>query len=540
MITLAQYLDLTDWDNAGLTSAWLDIGQAVRLGFSIGLHLNSARWQLPVHDVEKRKRVFWQLFVADTWSSFYLGRPSSMRSSYIESPLPSLDSAQDGLDGSQTSTFQLWFYGYTKLLDSVMANGMTSTPPSYPDILVLDRRVREHTVPSVWKVDPNSSPVSQDIYFYRWFVLASKETTLMNLHRPYFAQALCEQLGDKSLREHRYIASIVAIYRSSWRIISTLELTWLLAPDTIRRTNLPWSQALSAMIVLTLLITRAPTSHLVAPALKVLHGLQELFLRASHTCRSAHTLLPSIQRLYNKASQSVNPPQYQPSASPSEASITQEELDRLGGKTQLITQSTPMYLPVNSNNPTRSSSSRSSRVGNAPVTHAPGIKLESLHPVLAQDLKDYGRGQQPSQSYTDGSRNTSPTPSLTTTVSSGRGSSHGSSSYPRAQPPPQRSQAMPGRQAGEGYYPSPPPHRGGYGASQSGPPPAYNQPQQQHYSGQGHYDQRPTQSQQPHSATTPYPVGKFSSLSPPYMPGVDPTIDMLDGSWQTMVEHLGY
>ncbi|KAH6896152.1 hypothetical protein BKA70DRAFT_1318523 [Coprinopsis sp. MPI-PUGE-AT-0042] len=289
MINLAQYLDLSDCDSAGSTSAWLDIGQAVRLGFSV--HLNPARWHLPRDDVEKRKHIFWQLFVADTWSSFYLGRPPSICSSYIDSPIPSLESSPADFDGGSSSTFQLWSYGYTKLLNSVMANGMGATPPSYPDILELDSRIREYTVPSAWKLEPNPSPVSQETHFHRWFVLASKETTLMNLHRPYFAQALCEQVDHQDLQEHRYIASIVAIYRSSWRIIFGLELTWRQAPDTIQRTNLPWSQALSATIVFTLLITRAPTSHLVAPALEILRRLLGLFHSASHTCRSASTLL---------------------------------------------------------------------------------------------------------------------------------------------------------------------------------------------------------------------------------------------------------
>lgn len=542
MVNLAQYLDLSGWDN-GLDSAWLDIGQAVRLGFSIGLHLNPTRWRLPCNDVEKRKHIFWQLFVADTWSSFYLGRPPSICSSYVDTPLPSLDSTQASLGVSQAFPFQIWFYGYTKMLNSVMANGMASIPPSYLDVLDLDRRVREHTVPSVWKLDPNPSPVSQDVHFYRWFVLASKEIALMNLHRPYFAQALCEQVGDKGLHDHRYIASIVAIYRSSWRIVTALDLTWALAPDTIRRTNMPWSQGLSAMIVLTLLITRAPTSHLVAPALKVLHGLQALFLTASHTCRSAHLLLPSIQRLYNKAYESVNPPQYQPSASPSEASITLEELDRLSGKTDLVTESTPMQLPT-SNESTRSSSSRSSRAGNPPPSPVLGIKLESIHPVLAQDLKDYSRGQEPSlQTYTDGSRMTSPTPSLTTTASSGRGSSHSSSSYLHGPPPAQSSRMA---RYGEGSYPPPLSYRDAHGPSQSAPPPAFNQPQLLH-SNQGQYAQRQPYTEQANPAakfdagpTPSYPDRKYSSLSSPNLPGFDPTIEMLDASWQTLVEQLGY
>ncbi|KAH6911036.1 hypothetical protein BKA70DRAFT_51277 [Coprinopsis sp. MPI-PUGE-AT-0042] len=216
-----------------------------------------------------------------------------------------------------------------------------------------------------------------------------------------------------------------------------------------------------------------------------------------------------------------------------------------------------MHLPVpSSNDPTRSSSSRSSGTGTTPVTAGSGIKLEYLHPVLAQDLKDYGRGQQPSlRTLTDGSRNNSPAPSSTETASSGSGSSRSSHSSFHAPPPMHSSGTVPGRQGGEGYYPTQPPRqREGYGGGSSqAPPPAYTQPhqQQQHqqprYHNQGQYAQRPPHLEQPHTAARydpgadpAYPERKFATLSCPTMPSHDPTIDMLEASWQTLVEQLGY
>lgn len=147
-----------------------------------------------------------------------------------------------------------------------MANGMGLPPTSYTDVLDFDYRIRDYIVPSTWKLDTKPSPASQETYFHRWFVLASKEISastpglrhrtgkadhsaaLIHLHRPYFAQALNEQANSQDLTEHRYTASIVSIFRSSWRILYGLEMTWELAPDTIQRTNLPWSQAFSVTV----------------------------------------------------------------------------------------------------------------------------------------------------------------------------------------------------------------------------------------------------------------------------------------------------
>lgn len=214
-----------------------------------------------------------------------------------------------------------------------------------------------------------------------------------------------------------------------------------------------------------------------------------------------------------------------------------------------------MYLPVpNSNDPARSPSARSSGTKTTPVTPASGIKLEALHPVLAQDLKDYSKGQPPSmQSFTDGSRNTSPTPSSTATASSGSGSSRTSHTYFPTPPAMYPSGTAPARQGGEGYYPNPPSRqREGYGVSQQAPL-AYAQPslqphhQHQPYQNQGHYAQRSPHQGHPHTtvrheagAGPAYPERKFATLSCPTIPGNDPTIEGLDVGWQSMLEQVGF
>jgi hypothetical protein len=89
----------------GLRESNADISNVRVLTVDIA-DLNSARWKLSVDNVQRRCRLFWQLFYLDTWAvsstsrlsfneceqfsyqSFYFGRPPTMSASYIDCPFP--------------------------------------------------------------------------------------------------------------------------------------------------------------------------------------------------------------------------------------------------------------------------------------------------------------------------------------------------------------------------------------------------------------------------------------------------------------------
>lgn len=466
LIHMAQYLDLSEWEPSGSTAVWLYIGHATRLGLSIGLHLNPERWRLPGADVTRRKRVFWQLFLADTWTSLHFGRPPTVSLSYVDCPIPddasSAASLSIPMQIDQTrhqGTCESWAYRFTSLLSSVLASGMGAKQPSYDTILDLDCQVREFPVHADWRatVERAVAPVAPEVHYQRWYVIACKETTLLNLHRGYFAQALSENFGDdgEGLQDHRYMPSVLSVYRSAWRIVAGLQLAWSHIPNLLQRINLPWSQGLSAAIVLCLLVTQASSSHLVAPALEKLRQLLTLFRSAAHLCRPAATLVPSIQRLYNKAYEADNPPQYRPSASASESSITQAELERLNGKTHLFSPAeihpSQASYPMNSAPFPHTIPQTRPLARSATVTGLP-FNLESLHAVLVKDIRDYSvRETTPSEpSLTD--RDVTIESPLTPTGGQvpGRSSDPQPSSHNmRVAPPPSSSRWVPS--------PSPPP-----------------------------------------------------------------------------------
>jgi hypothetical protein len=74
----------------------------------------------------------------------------------------------------------------------------------------------------------------------------SNVPALLNLHRAYFAQALHDRPND--LTNHRYLPSVMATYRSAWRLIQSLRFVWEKEPAVLARISLAWSQALSAAV----------------------------------------------------------------------------------------------------------------------------------------------------------------------------------------------------------------------------------------------------------------------------------------------------
>lgn len=161
-----------------------------------------------------------------------------------------------------------------------MTTAFGAKTPQYTTVLELDRKVRDFPVP--WRLRIKcglavESEPTKVVHIQRWFVMSCKEssesrssiaclpssiaaapsnelpdvdlcvhTALLNLHRPYFAQALNELPHD--LLRHRYGPSVMAIYRSAWRLIEGLRETHKKAPQVVERLGLPWSQSLSAAV----------------------------------------------------------------------------------------------------------------------------------------------------------------------------------------------------------------------------------------------------------------------------------------------------
>lgn len=191
-------------------------------------------------------------------------------------------------------------------MHKIMTTVYGAKMPSYSAIVGLDKEVRDFHVPGHLRWSCLERPDSTKA-LQRWFVLYLKETSespsahcpdcmlmdviaLLNLHRAYFTQALSDHAQPEDLYKHKYFPSVMATYRSAWRLTQSLTDLWPIAPMILSRLTLAWSQGLSAAIVMCILVTRSPLSKMTEPALAELDQVANLYEQASSSCRSAGNL----------------------------------------------------------------------------------------------------------------------------------------------------------------------------------------------------------------------------------------------------------
>ncbi|KAH9932118.1 uncharacterized protein BXZ73DRAFT_90043 [Epithele typhae] len=331
MIYMAQYLEMSDCEPAHTQShkAWMQIGQAVKLGHSV--HMNSDRWRLSDDIRNQRNHVFWQLFFQDTWLSFGFGRPPTINLAFVDCEVPR-DCDHVCAEGPG-GVFHVWQWQYTKLLYSIMNTAFGAKAPNYATVMDLDRRVRDFPVPEALRVTYQSMDMpikdAEVPTLQRLVGTLLKETTLLNLHRAYFSQAVNDMPLDPL--KHRYGPSVMAIYRSAWRIIAIAKCSYKLVPGIAGRIGLVWSYSLAAAIVMCLLVIRAPSTNLAKSSLAELDRLTELFEEAGNRSQIASNNVDVVRRMRKQAHDAFN------KVSASEESVRMDnELDRLGGKTHLI------------------------------------------------------------------------------------------------------------------------------------------------------------------------------------------------------------
>ncbi|KAJ3763088.1 fungal-specific transcription factor domain-containing protein [Lentinula raphanica] len=298
-IHIAQYLEFNDWEALGSTAGWAYVGHAVRMGTSIGFHLNSSRWNLPEEFQQRQYRLFWTVFTMDTWSSFHYGRPPSISRAYIDCPLPKDTEEFINANGEREIGFHSWSWQFTAFMHAIMEETFGSTRPAYTTIIDFDRKIRDFPIPQNLRVRCDVVEPRKELYMQRLIVMSMKENMLMHLHRAYFAQTLQDSPDD--LTTHKYVASVIATYRSAWRLSKAMQIAWKHIPHLLARYHLAWSQVLSSAIVMCILVTRAPTSKMTKSSLDELDGMASLFEEAAPISRSAANILDTMRKLRRKA-----------------------------------------------------------------------------------------------------------------------------------------------------------------------------------------------------------------------------------------------
>ncbi|KAI0713141.1 fungal-specific transcription factor domain-containing protein [Cerioporus squamosus] len=383
MIYMTQYLEMSDCEPAHTQShkAWMTIGHTVKLGHSIGLHMNSHRWRLDEAATAQRNRVFWQLFFQDTWLSYGFGRPPSINLSFVDCEMPQDPEVSEDQDKREVG-FHLWTWQYTRFFQGINTTAFGAKSPPYPKVMEIDRRVRDFPVPASLRIqcgDREDPPPSTALIMQRLLGTFMKESTLLNLHRPYFSQALNGSPEDPL--KHRYGPSVMAIYRSAWRIFTTARCAYKMIPGITARLGHLWSYTIAGSIVMCLLVVRAPSSTLAKSSLAELDKLSELFEEAANHSQIVSNNLDVVRKIHTQAHEAMN----RMHAAEDTARI-HSELDRLGGKTHLICPTEERRMVCGEAE--RRSVNGSMRTATFPP-YEPPVQPENIHPTIVQDMRAF-------------------------------------------------------------------------------------------------------------------------------------------------------
>ncbi|KNZ78888.1 hypothetical protein J132_09134 [Termitomyces sp. J132] len=263
---------------------------------SMTVNRDSARWGLTPKMVQRRRILFWDLFVADVWQSLNTGRPPSFSLTYIDCSFPE---PKDG-ESSEVSIWQCRFAA--ECVAEVTSRTLTAEAPTYATIIELDKKVREFPLPEGIKVQGGTTRGGgEDLAgsFQRCVLDHIRETVLMYIHRSFFAQAIIEHPANplKSV----YAPSFLAAYRAASTILKSVREQFGIWPNSCARFWTMWTFAFSAAVVFGTVVTRGPRSPLAQSAMGELEQACILFSKASVYSIRATKALPVLMKLAEKA-----------------------------------------------------------------------------------------------------------------------------------------------------------------------------------------------------------------------------------------------
>ncbi|RXW14682.1 hypothetical protein EST38_g11178 [Candolleomyces aberdarensis] len=284
---------------------WLITGLNSRLATMIGLQRDSANWNLPAEDVQRRRRVFWELFVWDAWTSVVNGRPAALAVQHTDCQFPDDVDPSIGPNKEIEIGWHAWKLRYgANILTASSYHVFSPRTPPYKTLLDLDKKIRSFPLPShlrspvrntdttrSWNQEPSRA-------MQQYCAICLRESNLLYIHRSYFAQAL-RQLPDNPL-QHAFAASVLAAYRSSTRLIASLRSLYGVHPRLTSTVWYFWSGVFSSCIVLGALVVESPKCTLAPDALRELQAAIPFYELGSRSCRS-QTTMPILEKLLGRA-----------------------------------------------------------------------------------------------------------------------------------------------------------------------------------------------------------------------------------------------
>ncbi|KAF5646495.1 transcriptional activator acu-15 [Fusarium tjaetaba] len=254
-------------------SCWATLGQTVRMAQSIGLHVEQndpQRLKGPGRLlVERRRRIWYRIYVLDRLISLQLGRPPAIHEDYCHVPLPSRlgdsDIDWDGdefptmFEGPSVGDYHLELISFSKIVSQVLRDlyspraGQNLTSDLF-NTKELDVKLIQwkQSLPRTLRFDLGHAFDKSFIFKRQRSMLAIKYHHLRALiHRPYLCYPIMRNLDDETE---------IALSQPNWALVSMYEKVCIAeARETARLLHciscekdlvqeFPWWQMISCLI----------------------------------------------------------------------------------------------------------------------------------------------------------------------------------------------------------------------------------------------------------------------------------------------------
>ncbi|KAI0816939.1 fungal-specific transcription factor domain-containing protein [Trametes gibbosa] len=286
-------------DEHSIETTWALMGLSSKLAQSVSLHRDSARWKLSSSEVQKRRALFWELSITDSWQALATGRLPTFVPQFVDTELPADPDQTLADDGTPQPSFPVWKARWGKeCVSSVVMGTLTAQAPKYSIILDLDRRIRDMTLPRyALGAPPQNAGLAQTMSHY--MPTNYLHLTLLYVHRCFFAQAIIDSPLDPM--RSQYAPSFLAGYRSACALLGSIRDQFVSFPVQIARFWVLWTHAFSACVMMGSVVTRGGTSKTAQAALSELRLALDLFERAATHGGRARKFLPVVRKMHEKA-----------------------------------------------------------------------------------------------------------------------------------------------------------------------------------------------------------------------------------------------
>ncbi|KAJ7120976.1 fungal-specific transcription factor domain-containing protein [Mycena epipterygia] len=379
-----------------IESTWAIFGLSTKLAQSIGLHRDCARWNLKPPEVQKRRALFWELFITDCWQALATGRLPTFSLPFVDCELPQDVGQTMADDGSPQASFPYWKARFgAECVSAVVQGTLTSRAPRYSIILELDRKIRDMEFPR-YATGPPPEDLGMAETMSHFMPINYRHLTLLYIHRCFFAHAISNHPNDPI--KSPYAPSFLAGYRSACDLLGSLRLQFNKFPAQIARFWVLWTHAFSSAIMLSSVVTHATRSKVAPAALLELGKACELFEAAVKICPNSRAgkFIPILHRMSKRAVQMFEEARNGAPAmipnnifEPSRPDAPNDELSIFSGKTHTLTTKAKTPRPVQ---PQQSSSSPASMSSTRSLSDSPrqiftdNPSFAGVHPSLVNEL----------------------------------------------------------------------------------------------------------------------------------------------------------